>query len=397
MKKRKKYGIIFFVGILSLCILTSCKKTEDIPSSTQTQSGETEKGQAKETEKQEETAGKETENKKTEDILPEDCVIKEQTFEVELRPLGNVKFVSCRPDTEKNPLADVEFSIWKDDKKVCELPGIFEENIRINEAFEAVEAVSFPDYDRDGYEDIIVICSYSPVSGPDAGTGYSEVRIYHGQADGSFVLEQRLSEDANSALAEKTIQSVKGFLGMNPSGNNTAENSWQQAYIDYINETDQEGVRTYVLIYLDEDDIPELVDIGTCEAEGCRIINYSDGKAWETQLRRLYFNYLERENLLCNSEGNMDSYTDLVFSIQNGRMELVASGAFGAEDNSNVQFDAEGNPIYQYEWNGISMTEEEYKKALNEVYDISRAKDGYEWGECYSKEEMIEELRGWQQ
>lgn len=395
MKRRKKYGMIFLIGVLSLCILTACQKTEEAPVSTQVQPGEVEKEQAEMPENQEKVSEQEDENKKTEEILPEDRVIKEQTFETELHPLGNVKFVSCRPDTEKNPLADVEFSIWKDGKKVCELPGIFEENIRSNEEFEAVEAVSFPDYDKDGYEDILVICSYSPVSGPDEGTGYSEVRIYHGQEDGSFALERKLSEDANSALAEKTIQSVKGFLGMGQSGNTAVQDSWQQAYIDYINEADQEGVRTYVLIYLDDDDIPELVDIGTCEAEGCRIVNYSDGKAWETQLRRLYFNYLERENLLCNSEGNMDSYTDLVFRIQNGRMELLASGAYGAEDNSDVQFDAEGNPIYQYEWNGVSMTKEEYEKALNEVYDTSRAKDGYAWGDWYSKEEMIEKLENW--
>ena len=395
MKRRKKYGMIFLIGVLSLCILTACQKTEEAPVSTQVQPGEVEKEQAEMPENQEKVSEQEDENKITEEILPEDRVIKEQTFETELHPLGNVKFVSCRPDTEKNPLADVEFSIWKDGKKVCELPGIFEENIRSNEEFEAVEAVSFPDYDKDGYEDILVICSYSPVSGPDEGTGYSEVRIYHGQEDGSFALERKLSEDANSALAEKTIQSVKGFLGMGQSVNTAVQDSWQQAYIDYINEADQEGVRTYVLIYLDDDDIPELVDIGTCEAEGCRIVNYSDGKAWETQLRRLYFNYLERENLLCNSEGNMDSYTDLVFRIQNGRMELVASGAYGAEDNSDVQFDAEGNPIYQYEWNGVSMTKEEYEKALNEVYDPSRAKDGYVWGDWYSKEEMIEKLENW--
>ena len=91
--------------------------------------------------------------------------------------------------------------------QTCALP------ICSNEIFNQVEAVSFPDYNSDGYSDIISICSYSPASGPEAGTGYSEARIYRGSADGSFVLEKDLSDAANSAVAEKTVKSILGFLG----------------------------------------------------------------------------------------------------------------------------------------------------------------------------------------
>lgn len=83
--------------------------------------------------------------------------------------------------------------------------------------------------------------------------------------------------------------------------------SWPQAYIDYLaHDSDIAGQNGYVLIYIDADEIPELVEIGADEATGCRIINFSDGAAHVTQLNRLYFSYIERENLLCNSEGNMD-------------------------------------------------------------------------------------------
>ena len=80
---------------------------------------------------------------------------------------------------------------------------MYEGNTRSNETFNKVEAVSFPDYNSDGFNDIIIICSYSPASGPKTGTGYPEVRIYSGKADGSFTLERSLSENANSALAER--------------------------------------------------------------------------------------------------------------------------------------------------------------------------------------------------
>ncbi|MCA4989502.1 hypothetical protein HP394_18840, partial [Clostridioides difficile] len=95
-----------------------------------------------------------------------------------------------------NPLADVLFEIKKAGKTVCLLDGVYEDNIRSNETFNKVEAVSFPDYNSDGFNDIIIICSYSPASGPETGTGYPEVRIYSGNTDGSFALESSLSENA---------------------------------------------------------------------------------------------------------------------------------------------------------------------------------------------------------
>lgn len=59
-----------------------------------------------------------------------------------------------------------------------------------------------------------------------------------------------------------------------------------------------------------------------------------------------------------------------------------------------MQYDASGEPIYYYEWNGTRMTKEEYAKALNSVYDMSKAKDGYEYGKTYSAEQVIQILEG---
>ena len=122
------------------------------------------------------------------------------------------------------------FEIKKEKKTVCLLDGVYEGNTRSNETFNKVEAVSFPDYNSDGFNDIIIICSYSPASGPKTGTGYPEVRIYSGKADGSFTLERSLSENANSALAEKTVQSVLGFLGAGKGRPSVSASGWQQAY-----------------------------------------------------------------------------------------------------------------------------------------------------------------------
>ena len=83
--------------------------------------------------------------------------------------------------------------------------------------------------------------------------------------------------------------------------------------------------------------------------------------------KRLGFSYIERENLLCNSDGNMDHYYDVVYRLENGRLVQAAAGYYGAEDNSAVRYDENQEPVYQYQWNGAVMTREEYNKALNAV------------------------------
>ncbi len=312
--------------------------------------------------------------------------IKEQTFTTTLMPLGEVTFASYEPDLNSAPLADVVFLIEKDGKTVQQLPGMADKNCRANESFNQVEAVSFLDYNKDGFDDIITVCSYSPTSGPEVGTGYSEIRYYTGSENGTFNLEKKLSQDANSALAVHTIQSAKNFIGIDRK---PQLKPWQQAYLSYLH-TDSvpESLAGYTLIYLDEDEIPELVEVGICEAEGCHLINYSHDSVHITQLERLYFTYIERGNQLCNSEGLMDNYYDLIYSIVDGKMELTDSGYYGAWLNSNIELDENGKPVYRYKWNGIEVDSSEYERELNKVYDSSKAKRGYDVEELYTLEEI---------
>ena len=132
----------------------------------------------------------------------------------------------------------------------------------------------------------------------------------------------------------------------------------------------------------------QLVEVGNCEASGCRIIFYDGREIQVVQLNRLYFSYIPGENLLCNSDGHMDFYYDLVYSIVDGEMTSVASGYYGAEDNSNVQFDANGEPIYYYEWDGVKMSREQYEKEFRKVYDKSKAVS-YDFENLYSIDEVI--------
>lgn len=365
----KNYKLkIIFCSLLCSVILAACMKSPKINIEENAIGEEKEENGSEEAEKEEASTPKD-------DFINESRLIADQTFEVNLNPLGKVIFASYEPDTEKAPLADAVFMLKRDEKLICILEGVSETNIRSNQTFNKVEAVSFPDYNSDGYDDIIIICNYSPASGPDVETGYSEVRIYRGGSEGDFLFEKEMSESAGTALDVKTVKNVLGFLGAKNSGRvNEEDAAWKQAYIEYIQDSSKQRPEGYDLIFLDNDNIPELVEIGNCNADGCRIINYANEGINVTQLSRLNFSYIEKKNLLCNSDGNMDHYYDLVYSILDGEMTLIAEGFYGAENNAKLEFDVQGNVIYKYEWDHVSMEEEEYKKALNAVYDTTEAK-----------------------
>lgn len=167
--------------------------------------------------------------------------------------------------------------------------------------------------------------------------------------------------------------------------------SWQQSYISLI----QEGASEWQgcqFLYLNDDDIPELVVIGEDMDADCRIYHYYDGTLYETQLRRSYFTYIERKNLLCNSGGNTYSYYDIIYQMTDEEMTILAVGRYGVGDSETIEADENGDLVYQYTWNDSEVSEEEYWEKLNAVYDTSKAKDGYEWGEWYTADEMVQLL-----
>lgn len=318
--------------------------------------------------------------------------IAEQTYQVDLTPLGQVTFAAYAPDTEHSPLADVEFALIKDGKIWAQLEGMYKDNIRMNEVFEGVEAVSFSDYNGDRYTDIIVICSYMPSSGPDSGRAYSETRIYRGNADGVFVLERDLSEEASMALVKQTVKSVLGFLksSQTPPG---VEISWRQAYIDFLYNRDPGQWAGFAFIWLDDDEIPELVEIGNSQTDSCAIVSYAGGALQELQLSQPSFTYIERGGLLCSSGENKNRSCDLVYSLADGTLKLVGEGYYGTEVNEPLKRDAAGKPVCQYRWNGAALTEKAYYNALSRVYDESQAVDGYQPDRCYTAEELAKQLK----
>ncbi len=193
----------------------------------------------------------------------------------------------------------------------------------------------------------------------------SEVPLESESVDASEVPSDPESEDVSDPV-EDTEETV---------------NPWAKAYYDHLIDFDREygqseydglEYRNYEYIYVNDDDIPELVMQGQSEAIGNIILTYHDGIIDELQTSRLYFDYLERKNQLRNSDGHMGGYYDYVYSIQNGKWVMTNCGEYYVEDNSQMWDDED----LIYEWDGEKVSSSEYNKALEEVYDISSAKTG---------------------
>ena len=145
------------------------------------------------------------------------------------------------------------------------------------------------------------------------------------------------------------------------------KHDWRKAYEEYLwNAWGQDNIGEtflYSLIYVNDDDIPELVLDSMFEAGGCLILTYKDGYIDVLQTSRLYFSYEERKNLLNNSEGCQGIYYDYIYKIEYGKWKRVATGNYEDFINEEAEQDEKGDYICKYyAWNGEKTTYKEYYK-----------------------------------
>ena len=154
-----------------------------------------------------------------------------------------------------------------------------------------------------------------------------------------------------------------------PTQQSTAD--YRQAYLDFLKDK-QESHVSFALIYIDNDEIPELYLSGVCEAEGDMVCSFKNGVVVYQYLGRTHGGkYIERSGNLINQNGHMGNYYDNVYQLnKNGFSEILnASYTERYEDLGNGEY----NVIREYLIGGTTVSEAEYHHAVDSAFDLSRA------------------------
>lgn len=132
------------------------------------------------------------------------------------------------------------------------------------------------------------------------------------------------------------------------------------AYEKYVRENFSEAVAhdsPYSFIYLNNDNIPELVVDGEYSFSGNLICTYSNGVV-ALNTDRLMLGYVEKKNILHNPFAYMGYFSDDVYSIKKGKFVKVWSGHYEDKEDGKIPIE------HTYYYKGVEISEKKYKAKL---------------------------------
>ena len=206
-------------------------------------------------------------------------------------------------------------------------------------------------------------------------------------------LEFETKSEAFSKMADALINSDQQFIQFDrdPVTDTLAPaTSYEQAYLDFLKDKN-ESHRSFALVYVDGDDIPELYLKGSSEAEGDMVCSFKNGKVVCQQLGRTGGgSYIPKGGKIINRNGHMGMYHDNVYKLDgNGFSELL--NAHYTETYEHI-----GNEEYithrKYFISGSEVSEAEYNAAINSVFALQGAIRLDE--NAVSYEEIVRQLGG---
>lgn len=164
------------------------------------------------------------------------------------------------------------------------------------------------------------------------------------------------------------------YLAIDATADHTQEPTvpeWKNAYLSFL-ETVKDYHLSYALVYLDDDDIPELYLSGDCEATGDGICSYKNGTVVEQRLNRIGGGrYIERGGVLINQNGNMGvCHTNTYRLTEDGF--VLAFSALSVERVELTESD-KYEVYYDYSIEDKPASEIEYNEAVEAAFDFTQS------------------------
>ena len=190
----------------------------------------------------------------------------------------------------------------------------------------------------------------------------------------------------NNGTKENTVATVKSDEIQNATPKSA---DYKKAYLDFLRDK-QESHRLFALVFIDDDDIPELYLKGSSEAEGDMVCSFKNGAVITQQLNRTGGGkYTSRSGDMINQNGNMGRCYTNVYKLNDSGF----TKNFNALSVENVEHigGEEYNFIYEYFVEDVLVSEAEYNAAVNSAFDFSQAERLDE--NAVSYDEIVQQLQ----
>ena len=181
------------------------------------------------------------------------------------------------------------------------------------------------------------------------------------------------NEDVQDVFKEKEQTTAASSTSGTQNKDEQIYSDWKTAYLDFIErrENAYDYNHEYALVYVDNNDTPELYVQGIAEAEGDLVLSYKNGKIIEQHLARLFGGkYIERSGKIINQNGHMGGYYDNVYKLDENGFSQILRASYTERYVGDAN---DPEVITEYSIDGNNVTQADYTAAINAAFDISAA------------------------
>lgn len=171
----------------------------------------------------------------------------------------------------------------------------------------------------------------------------------------------------------------------------TASSPWKEAYLTTL-ETLNETNEKYALVYIDNDDVPELYATGDFRSAEDGVYSFKNGSVIELRLFHPESGrYVEKSGKIYNSTGNMGNFSTEVYELSDNGFTQT----FNALTTERMQW--EGDEVIlsnEFFIRDVPVSEAEYNAAIDAAYDHERSK--FLWENAVTYDQIVEQIKSHQ-